>query len=98
MSLYPEDYQNSPVVVSKAYSLTSHQTGATFSTLSDHTVEFIALVRLCTATQIANEQAPIFQDLNIFLDIARRISKHEVAFARGTRGNIGFKVDDGGGC
>ena len=57
--------------------------------MSDHTVEFIALVRLCTATQIANEQAPIFQDLNIFLDIARRISKHEVAFARGTRGNIG---------
>ena len=68
------------------HALMSHQTGAIFSTLSDHIIALIALVKPCTATQMAKEQAPMFQDWNIVLDIDRITSMHAVKFAMGTRG------------
>ena len=64
----------------------SHQTGAMFSTLLDHNIEFVAVVKLSMAIQMAKEQAPMFQDWNIFLDIDRRTSMHAAKFAMGTRG------------
>ena len=64
----------------------SHQTGAIISTLSDHIIALIAVVKLCTVTQMAKEQAPMFQDWNILFDIDRRTSMHAVKFAMGTRG------------
>ena len=69
--------------------LMSHQTGAMFSTLSDHNIEFIAVVKLSMAVQMAKEQAPMFQNWNIFFDIDRRTSMHAVKFAMGTRAKVG---------
>ena len=66
--------------------LMSHQTGAMFSTLLDHNIEFIAAVKLSMAIQMEKEQAPIFHDLSIFSDSDRRTSMHAVKFAMGTRG------------
>ena len=71
---------------SEGHAPMSHQTGATFSTLSDPIIALIALVKLCMATQMAKEQAPMFQDWNIVLDIDRITSMHAVKFAMGTRG------------
>ena len=70
----------------EGHALMSHQTGAIFSTLLDHSIEFIAVVKLSMTIQIAKEQAPMFQDWNIFFDIDRRTSMHAVKFAMGTRG------------
>ena len=67
----------------------SHQTGALFSTLSDHIIAPIPVVKPCTVTQMAKEQAPMFQDWNIVLDIDRITSMHAVKFAMGTRGYVG---------
>ena len=69
--------------------LMSHQTGAIFSTLLDHNIEFIAVVKLSMAIQMAKEQAPMFQNWNIFFDIDRRTSMHATKFAVGTRGKVG---------
>ena len=71
---------------SEGHALMSHQTEALFSTLSDHIIALIAVVKLCTVTQMAKEQAPMFQDWNILFDIDRRTSMHAVKFAMGTRG------------
>ena len=46
----------------EGHALMSHQTGAIFSTLLDHNIEFIAEVKLSMTVQMAKEQAPIFHD------------------------------------
>ena len=73
----------------EGHSLMSHQRGAIFSTLLDHIIALIAVVALSTATQMAKEQAPMFQNWNILFDIDRRTSMHATKFAMGTRGNVG---------
>ena len=73
----------------KGHSLMSQKTGAEFLTLLDHIIPLIATVRLCKATQIAKEQAPVFQVWKRFLDIDKSTSKHATRFAMGTRGNNG---------
>ena len=67
----------------------SHQYGATLSTLSDQTIPLIARMKLSAATQRPMEQAPMFQDWNIRLDIEHSTSMHAAKFAMGTRGNVG---------
>ena len=70
----------------EGHALMSHQTGAIFSTLSDHIIALNAIVKLSTVTQMAKEQAPMFQNWNILFDIDRRTSMHAVKSAMGTRG------------
>ena len=77
---------NDQLSETERHALMSHQMGAMFSTLSDHIIALIAIVKLCTVTQMAKEQAPMFQDWNILFDIDRRTSMHAVKFAMGTRG------------
>lgn len=68
----------------------SHQTGATFFTLSAHIIEFTAIWKLWIATQIANEQTPTFHPDNriIFLDIEASMSMQARKLAMGTRGYV----------
>ena len=66
----------------------SHQYGATLSTLSDQTIPLIARMKLSAATQRPMEQAPMFQDWNIRLDIEHSTSMHAAKFTMGTRGNV----------
>ena len=70
----------------------SHQMGATFWTLLYHTIEFMAEVKLSIAVQMAKEQAPMFQDWNMLLDIDKITSKQAKKFATGTRGNVGSMI------
>ena len=70
------------------YSLISHQIGDIFAVLLDQMIEFKPIWKLMTAIQIAKEQAPTFQDWNIFLDIDKNINRHAPKFAIGTRGKV----------
>ena len=67
----------------------SHQTGATLLTLSDQIMAFIARTKHSRIIQIPKEQAPMFQDWNIRLDIEHSTSIHAAKFAMGTRGKVG---------
>ena len=71
------------------YSLISHQTGDIFAVLLDQMIEFKPTRKLIIAMQTAKEQAPTFQDWNIFLDIDKNINRHAPKFAIGTRGKVG---------
>ena len=70
------------------YSLISHQTGDIFAVLLDQMIEFKPTGKLIIAIQTAKEQAPTFQDWNIFLDIDKNINRHAPKFAIGTRGKV----------
>ena len=86
VKLFRHIIMNDQLSETEGHALMSHQTGAIFSTLSDHIIALIAIVKLCMAIHMAKEQAPMFQDWNIVLDIDRRTSMHAVRFAMGTRG------------
>ena len=86
VKLFRHIIMNDQLSETEGHALMSHQTGAVFSTLSDHIIALIAIVKLSTVTQMAKEQAPMFQNWNIFFDNDRRTSMHAVKFAMGTRG------------
>ena len=71
------------------YSLISHQTGDIFAVLLDQMIEFKPTRKLIIAVQTAKEQAPTFQDWNIFLDVDKNINRHAPKFAIATRGKVG---------
>ena len=72
----------------------SHQIGATLLTLSDQIMAFIARTKHSRIIQIPKEQAPMFQDWNICLDMEENTSMHAMKFTVGTRGNVG-SIPDG---
>ena len=60
----------------------------------------MARIKLSAAIQKAKEQAPMFQDWNIRLDIEHSTKVHATKFAMGTRGNVGsipVEISWGGG-
>lgn len=70
------------------YLLISHQTGATFSTLSAHIIEFTAVIKLSIATQIASEKTPTFIDLDMHLGTEASTGMQAMKLAMGTRGYV----------
>ena len=75
--------------VLQQHSPISHQTGATFSELSDQIIEFTAVIKLDKITTIAKVHTPIFHIWSVFLGIESSTSIHPMKFAIGTRGNVG---------
>ena len=69
--------------------LISHHTGTFISTLSDHTIELMAIVKLSVNIQNAREHGAMLRDLSRFLDSEASTSTHAKRFAMGTRGYVG---------
>ena len=59
------------------------------STLSDHTIELMEMVKLSTITQKAREHTAMLRDLNKFLDSEASTSTQARRLVMGTRGYVG---------
>lgn len=66
--------------------LISHQTGATMSVLSLQMMQFTPMLKVCTTSQNAKKQTPMFQDRRACREKGKSTRTDASKLAMGTRG------------
>ena len=91
---YDVEFDYSSASLYRVHLLISHHTGTLIPTLSDHTIELIAIVKLSVNIQNAREHGAMLRDLSRFLDSEASTSTHAKRFAMGTRGYVGSMLNE----